>query len=228
MGYFSLFHGTTFEGGKDIPVNGYNPDTNIWDCSDEMKMYFYFPLTILNREFDLDEDEAEESEWENAQFKCMDLAKESGQIAEAFSESPHNYSCVIEFRFPDTDENMREVYDYIEEDYSCPNMECANCIGIGIINKAIKEKRCEIIVHYFPFYSKLSLFYLVPLVKNQFLEASIEKLPGEEYEALTLLSEVDIPYSIYENLVYECEEDLSQQMIYNFNAMEIMREKGEI
>lgn len=228
MGYFSLFHGTTFEGGKDIPVNGYNPDTNIWDCSDEMKMYFYFPLTILNREFNLDEDEAEEAEWENAQFKCMDLAKESGQIAEAFSESPHNYSCVIEFRFPDTDENMREVYDYIEEDYSCPNMECANCIGIGIINKAIKEKRCEIIVHYFPFYSKLSLFYLVPLTKNQFLEASIEKLPGEEYEALMLLSEVDIPYSIYENLIYECEEDLGQQMIYNFNAMEIMREKGEI
>ena len=228
MGYFSLFHGTTFEGGMNIPVNGYNPDTNIWNCSDEMKMYFYFPLTILNRDFDLDEDEAEESDWENAQFKCMDLAKESGQIAEAFSESPHNYSCVIEFRFPDTDENMREVYDYIEEDYSCPNMECANCIGIGIINKAIKEKRCEIIVHYFPFYSKLSLFYLVPLTKNQFLEASIEKLPGEEYEALMLLSEVDIPYSIYENLIYECEEDLSQQMIYNFNAMEIMREKGEI
>lgn len=228
MGYFSLFHGTTFEGGKDIPVNGYHPNNTIWGCSDEMKMYFYFPLTILNREFDLDEDEAEEAEWENAQFKCMDLAKESGQIAEAFSENPHNYSCVIEFRFPDTDENMREVYDYIEEDYSCPNMECANCIGIGIINKAIKEKRCEIVVHYFPFYSKLSLFYLIPLVKNQFLEASIEKLPGEEYEALMLLSEVDIPYSIYENLVYECEEDLSQQMIYNFNAMEIMREKGEI
>lgn len=228
MGYFSLFHGTTFEGGKNIPVNGYHSNSTIWDCSDDEKMYFYFPLTILNREFDLDEDEAEESEWENAQFKCMDLAKESGQIAEAFSESPHNYSCVIEFRFPDTDENMREVYDYIEEDYSCPNMECANCIGIGIINKAIKEKRCEIVVHYFPFYSKLSLFYLVPLVKNQFLEASIEELPGEEYEALMLLSEVDIPYSIYENLIYECEEDLSQQMIYNFNAMEIMREKGEI
>ena len=228
MGYFSMFHGTTFEGGQNIPIHGYNPDTNIWNCSDEMKMYFYFPLTILNRDFGLDEDEAEESDWENAQFRCMDLAKESGQIAEAFSESPHDYSCVIEFRFPDTDENMKEVYDYIEEDYSCPNMECANCIGIGIINKAIKEKRCEIVVHYFPFYSKLSLFYLVPLVKNQFLEASIEKLPGEEYEALMLLSEVDIPYSIYENLIYECEEDLSQQMIYNFNAMEIMREKGEI
>ena len=228
MGYFSMFHGTTFEGGQNIPIHGYNPDTNIWNCSDEMKMYFYFPLTILNRDFGLDEDEAEESDWENAQFRCMDLAKESGQIAEAFSESPHDYSCVIEFRFPDTDKNMKEVYDYIEEDYSCPNMECANCIGIGIINKAIKEKRCEIVVHYFPFYSKLSLFYLVPLVKNQFLEASIEKLPGEEYEALMLLSEVDIPYSIYENLVYECEEDLGQQMIYNFNAMEIMREKGEI
>ena len=228
MGYFSMFHGTTFEGGQNIPIHGYNPDTNIWSCSDEMKMYFYFPLTILNRDFGLDEDEAEESDWENAQFRCMDLAKESGQIAEAFSESPHDYSCVIEFRFPDTDENMKEVYDYIEEDYSCPNMECANCIGIGIINKAIKEKRCEIVVHYFPFYSKLSLFYLVPLVKNQFLEASIEKLPGEEYEALMLLSEVDIPYSIYENLVYECEENLGQQMIYNFNSMEIMREKGEI
>ena len=228
MGYFSLFHGTSFEGGKNIPINGYNPDTNIWGCSDEMKMYFYFPLTILNREFDLDEDEAEEAEWENAQFKCMDLAKESGQIAEAFSENPHDYSCVIEFRFPDTEENMREVYDYIEEDYSCPNMECANCIGIGIINKAIKEKRCEIIVYYFPFYSKLSLFYLVPLAKNEFLEASIEKLPGEEYEALMLLSEVNVPYSIYESLILECEEDISQQMIYNFNSMEIMREKGEI
>ena len=228
MGYFSMFHGTTFEGGQNIPIHGYNPGTNIWNCSDEMKMYFYFPLTILNRDFDLDEDEAEESDWENAQFRCMDLAKESGQIAEAFSESSHYYSCVIEFRFPDTDENMKEVYDYIEEDYSCPNMELANAIGIGIINKAIKEKRCEIIVHYFPFYSKLSLFYLVPLTKNQFLEASIEKLPGEEYEALMLLSEVDIPYSIYENLIYECEEDISQQMIYNFNSMEIMREKGEI
>ena len=228
MSYFSLFHGTSFEGGKNIPIHGYNPDTNVWNCSDEMKMYFYFPLTILNREFDLDEDEAEETEWENAQFRCMDYAKESGQIAEAFSENPHNYSCVIEFRFPTTDENMREVYDNIEEDYSCPNMEYANCIGIGIINKAIKEKRCEIVVHYFPFYSKLSLFYLVPLVKNQFLEASIEKLPGEEYEALMLLSEVNVPSSLYENLILECEEDISQQMIYNFNSMEIMREKGEI
>ena len=228
MSYFSLFHGTSFEGGKNIPIHGYNPDTNIWGCSDEMKMYFYFPLTILNREFDLDEDEAEESEWENAQFRCMDYAKESGQIAEAFSENPHNYSCVIEFHFPTTDENMREVYDNIEEDYSCPNMEYANCIGIGIINKAIKEKRCEIVVHYFPFYSKLSLFYLVPLVKNQFLEASIEKLPGEEYEALMLLSEANIPSSIYENIILECEEDISQQRIYNFNSMEIMREKGEI
>ena len=107
-------------------------------------------------------------------------------------------------------------------------MEYANCIGIEIINKAIKEKRCEIVVHYFPFYSKLSLFYLVPLVKNQFLEASIEKLPGEEYEALMLLSEVNVPSSLYENLILECEENISQQMIYNFNSMEIMREKGEI
>ena len=228
MGYFSMFHGTTFEGGQNIPIHGYNPDTNIWNCSDEMKMYFYFPLTILNREFDLDEDEAEESDWENAQFRCMDLAKESGQIAEAFSESPHDYSCVIEFRFPDTDENMKEIYDYIEEDYSCPNMELANAIGIGIINKAIKEKRCEIVVHYFPFYSKLSLFYLVPLFTNEQLQHSLEMLPNEEYEALMLLSEINIPSSIYETIVLECEEDISQQMIYNFNAMEIMREKGEI
>lgn len=228
MGYFSLFHGTSFEGGKDIPIHGYHPNSTIWDCSDDGKMYFYFPLTILNREFDLDEDEAEEAEWENAQFKCMDLAKESGQIAEAFSENPHNYSCVIEFRFPDTDENMREVYDYIEEDYSCPNMELANTIEIGIINKAIKEKRCEIVVHYFPFYSKLSLFYLVPLFTNEQLQHSLEMLPNEEYDVLKLLSEANIPYSLYETIVLECEEDISQQMIYNFNSMEIMREKGEI
>ena len=31
MGYFSMFHGTTFEGGQNIPIHGYNPDTNIWN-----------------------------------------------------------------------------------------------------------------------------------------------------------------------------------------------------
>ena len=107
-------------------------------------------------------------------------------------------------------------------------MEYANCIGIGIINKAIKEKRCEIVVHYFPFYSKLSLFYLVPLFTNEQLQHSLEMLPNEEYDALMLLSGINIPSSIYETIILECEEDISQQMIYNFNSMEIMREKGEI
>ena len=221
MGVFKLFHGTTFEGGQDIPRNGYDYDkgNSPWSCSDDARVYFYFPQTVLNRELGVDDEDATEDEWKEAEQKCLELANESAQIAQALLPNPQNRTCVLEFIFPDTPEFMHNVYDYIAEDWSCENMNLANSIDVSIINKMIKERKCEIVVHYFPFFPKLSLFYLGSLVDNPYFQEAFEKMNKIDQVSLSLVGKIDY-WQIFEDLTY-VEEKEGEQMIYNFKALNI-------
>ena len=221
MGTFKLFHGTTFEGGQDIPRNGYDygKGNSPWSCSDDARVYFYFPQTVLNRELGIDDEDATEDDWKEAEQKCLELANESAQIAQALLPNPQNRTCVLEFIFPDTPKFMHNVYDYIVDDESCENMVLSNSIDASIINKMIKERKCEVVVHYFPFYPKLSLFYLSSLVDNSYFQEAFERMSKIDQVSLSMVGKMD--YSqIFEDLIF-VEEKEGEQMIYNFKALNI-------
>ncbi len=189
---FKMFHGTTFEGGNRIPFFGFNSSYNkAWSCSDEEMVYFYNPITILNSNEISDEQDADN--W------CLERANEQGQIQNALLDEPNTRTCVLEFQFND------EALDLFENDISCENMFGADQANLQEINKIILNRQCKIIVHYFPFFPKLSIFYLTGLIDNPYFTDSFEKMKEIDRAALKIACSSGDTYEIFEVIVYQNE-----------------------
>lgn len=188
----NLFHGTTLKGAEDIIKNGYDyfKGNKAWNCSNPKHIYFYNPTKMLECELGITEDESSVDDWIEAERLCLSYAKENADIQNALSPNPDNQVCVLEFIF--NDEIELEALNWLGDDYSCQNMELASTLPVEFLNECIKNKKVGIILHYFHFYSKLSLFYLVSLLDNPYMSTALEKLPKEEYDILRFLSSVDI------------------------------------
>ena len=188
---FKMFHGTTFDGAKKIPIEGFNPwKGKAWSCSDEEMVYFYNPVTILNSGETETEEEADN--W------CLERANEQGQIQNALLNEPFTTTCVLEFQFND------DVLNLFENDMSCDGMLGADQINLEEVNYIIRKKQCKIIVHYFQFYPKLSIFYLTGLKDNSYFITAFENMKEIDRIALEIACSGDT-YEIFEAIVYQDE-----------------------
>lgn len=188
---FKMFHGTTFNGGEKIPIFGFDPSYNkAWSCSDEEMVYFYNPATVLNSR--------EASTEEEADYWCLQMANEQGQIQNALLDSPFTTTCVLEFQFDD------EALDLFENDTSCDGMFGADQIDLQEINYIILHKKCKIIAHYFLFYPKLSIFYLTSLENNTYFTKAFDEMEKIDRIALQIACRGDT-YSIFEEISHQDE-----------------------
>ena len=139
----TIYHGTSQESYYNIIKKGFEDKYCIWNCSDDNNTYFY----DLKKCIDLD---------------CLDKNStisrtfESAQIASALRASLGNKMYVIEVEIDDK---------YIEEDYSCENMDLAVCVDNEYLNKYGKIKNiysCK----YDPF---IRYFVLKGIINNDYL-----------------------------------------------------------
>lgn len=199
---FTLFHGTTLKGYQDIVNGKYDSSkgNNPWNCSDSNKIYFYDPVAILNTEYDSDSKHKQE-----ANEMAQRLANEAGQIANAPSETPDNRTVVLEFIF--ADDNI--YFEDVEEDLSCPNMCWAVQIDADKFNELIRNGKCSIKIHFYKFYPKMSLCYLVPLVDNDYF--NLEALTNDEKDLLLKLKNMEC-YTLYDSIIYDLSEEEDEMM----------------
>lgn len=187
---FKIFHGTTFDGAQNIMKNGFDYlHGNAWSCSVPKQVYFYELNYIIEHEADGDEDVAINiaKEWANG----------NAQIQNALLKNPNKYTCVLELQFEDDG-----VYGDFYPDDSCDNTYGAVCIDQEIINNFIREGKCKIIPHYYPFCVKLSLIYLMSLVNNEYFAEAFENMNECERQALVSLSKSEY---FFEDIFF-CEE----------------------
>ena len=175
---FKMYHGTTFENAKNIMKNGFESINHNWEPSVDNMVYFMNPASIENNE---------DCDSEFAENEAMRIANEEGQIANALLNNPSPLTSVIEIQIPN------EYLDCFENDDSCPNMVNADQVKLKDVNKILKDPRAAVIPHYFEFYPKLSLFYLVNLIDNEYIDLC-NKLNDIDYQALTLLAKNECPY----------------------------------
>lgn len=184
---FKMFHGTTLEGAKKIPFEGFDPwKGKAWNCSDEEMVYFYNPATVLNSGETDTEQEADN--W------CLMRANGQGQIQNALLDEPSAITCVLEFQFNDN------ALDLFENDMSSDTF-AADQINLEEINYIIHKKQCKIITHYFQFYPKLALFYLTGLKENPYFITAIENMKEVDRLALEIASKSS-NYELFESIDY--------------------------
>lgn len=212
----NLFHGTTLKGAEDIIKNGYDyfKGTQPWSCSNPKHIYFYNPIKMLECEMGLDLESCDLDDWSDAENRCIQLSKESADIANALQEIPDDQVCVLEFIF--NEEIELEALNWLGEDFSCENMDLASTLPVEFINDCIKNRKVGIIIHYFHFYIKLTPFYLISLTDNPYFSLSLEKMSKEEYNTLMLLKGVDYPH-IIDTILTESQETIDK-IYWNFTT----------
>lgn len=198
---FKMYHGTTFKNAKNILENGFKSTDHNWIPSVDDMVYFMNPTSIENNE---------DCNSEYAESEAMRIANEEGQIANALIDNPIPITTVLEIQVPD------DYMDCFENDNSCPNMSNADQVNLNDINMILKDTRTVIVPHYFEFYPKISLFYLVSLIDNKYMDLR-SKLNEMDYQALVILAKNEVPY-IEE--IFEVEELSSTELCqysYLFN-----------
>lgn len=171
MSKFKMYHGTTYEGGIDIPIHGFNTKNQSWFLSDEQKVYFINPDSVENNE---------DIKGTALKKRCLEMANEQGLISSALQNNPSQFSCVLEFVINNSEDPF---YDEFENDNSCENSYCSDQCDINFINDLIlnHKDKIKIFRHWFYFYPRLSLFYLTGL-SQQYLNDS--NLTDNDLEAL--------------------------------------------
>lgn len=210
---YKLYHGTTVNGAKDIIENGYDyfKGQHPWSCSNPKHMYFYDIDKILECELGLDLEEATEDDYKDAENIAKQYAKESADIVNALKTNPDSNVCVMELIFDK--EIELEMLNWLGEDYSCENMELASTLPVDFINDCIKNHKVKIIVYYYNFFTKLSLFYLLEIFNNPYATQAMEKLPKEYYDTLSRLLSTDCSYII--NTIFENSLEICDRKIFN-------------
>ena len=210
---YKLYHGTTVNGAKDIIENGYDyfKGQHPWSCSNPKHMYFYNPVKIVECDLGLDLEEATEDDYKDAENRAQQYAKEAADIVNALKENPDSQVCVMELIFDK--EIELEMLNWLGEDYSCENMELASTLPVDFINDCIKNHKVKIIVYYYNFFTKLSLFYLLGIFNNSYAIQAMERLPKEEYNTLIMLAGIDCCYII--DTICESSIEFCDRKVFN-------------
>lgn len=180
MSTIHLFHGTSYNKYLSIKNSGFSDcKKTIWDCSIEEKTYFY-EMERMSREEGMEDESIEDKI-----ILCLEKANESAQITASLEPHQVRNDRTVVFEILIDEKDLEE---HLEEDDSCENTYGAVQIYSLIINNLIKAKKATVIVHFFKFNPKFSLFYLVNLINNRYFEDSWNKLEYEEKEVLRELS----------------------------------------
>lgn len=184
-----LAHGTAAN-PDTILKGGFDNIEGFWNCSEFNQVYFYEYKEFCRVEgYDLN--------GEDVLDILIRRANEQGQIQNAVQETPENFTSVFEFHFPE------EFKKEIKPDDSCANMASYGSVQVNMatINKYMKQGKCKVIVHKFPFCIKCSLLYLTSMFNNPYAETSLEKLPQYEREVLETLAKGEFNDSFWEDYI---------------------------
>lgn len=163
--YMLCYHGTTADNLKGILSSGLlaNPPGRVWHVS-ENAVYFYGPNFLSNLLSEYDEPNDLDEETQHQRF--LDQAFDNASCA--LGKAKDCRAVVIVFEL-DEDEEGYEVLN----DYSCPNMEFANCIYKDIpahkIRKVYISNDLSLVKGYFLAFRKSNPYYLEGL--SQFEES---------------------------------------------------------
>lgn len=184
-----LVHGTAAN-PDTILKEGFDNIEGFWNCSEFNQVYFYEYKKFCKAEgYDLDEKDTLDI--------LIRRANEQGQIQNAIQETPENFTSVFEFHFPE------EFKKEIKPDDSCALMASYGSVQVNMatINKYMKQGKCKVIVHKFPFYIKCSLLYLSSMLNNPYAETGLEKLPQYEKEVLETFAKEEFNNSFFEDYI---------------------------
>lgn len=197
-----LFHGTIC--GDNILEEGFDNLPGCWDCSEFNLAYFYEYTRYC-------ECEGWDKEDESAYFDILSSANSQGQIQNAFLVNPAPHTDVLEFHFP------KEFKEYITEDCSCENMVHYGAVevNISILNKWMKEGKCKIIFHRYPFLTKCSLMYLTGIYNNPMASSAISSLPEYEQKGLEALVKGGFNEDFYDCCI-TCVEEIEEPREINY------------
>lgn len=159
-----IYHGTSYEFGKKILEEGFNPKNHTWDCSMDDCIYFYYS-------FEEDEEYLKELAIQNAQITA----------AVNHSHSPHLFLFSI-----DIDESLIEEF----KDYSCEGMSNE---ALEIPVSFLKNQKIDYEKVDGRFIPSMSLAYLAPLSKDYLNTASLtteEEYVLYDKDACEVLGEV--------------------------------------
>lgn len=165
MSIIHLFHGTSYNRYLSIKENGFSScKSTIWNCADEEMTYFYEMEKLCESECMEDEEEATKIQF------CSERANESAQITSAIEKVPGNFTVVFELMVEDS-----VIEEYMEPDDSCENMSDVGAVTVpsNVLNELIDMGVIKVKVHFFPFNSKFSLFYLVGLIENEYFQDTL-------------------------------------------------------
>lgn len=159
-----IYHGTSYEFGKKILEEGFNPKNHTWHTSMDDCIYFYYS-------FEEDEEYLKELAIQNAQITA----------ALNHSQSPHLFLFSI-----DIDESLIEEF----KDYSCEGMSDE---ALEIPVSFLKDTKIDYEKVEGRFIPSMSLAYLAPLSKDYLNTASLtteEEYVLYDKDACEVLGEV--------------------------------------
>lgn len=159
-----IYHGTSYEFGKKILEEGFNPKNHTWHTSMDDCIYFYYS-------FEEDEEYLKELAIQNAQITA----------ALNHSQSPHLFLFSI-----DIDESLIEEF----KDYSCEGMSDE---ALEIPVSFLKNQKIDYEKVNGRFIPSMSLAYLAPLPKDYLNTASLtteEEYVLYDRDACEVLGEV--------------------------------------
>lgn len=159
-----IYHGTSYEFGKKILEEGFNPKNHTWHTSMDDCIYFYYS-------FEEDEEYLKELAIQNAQITA----------ALNHSQSPHLFLFSI-----DIDESLIEEF----KDYSCEGMSDE---ALEIPVSFLKDTKIDYEKVDGRFIPSMSLAYLAPLSKDYLNTASLtteEEYVLYDKDACEVLGEV--------------------------------------
>ncbi|MFR1685780.1 MAG: hypothetical protein ACLSVX_01205 [Massilimicrobiota timonensis] len=159
-----IYHGTSYEFGKKILEEGFNPKNHTWHTSMDDCIYFYYS-------FEEDEEYLKELAIQNAQITA----------ALNHSQSPHLFLFSI-----DIDESLIEEF----KDYSCEGMSNE---ALEIPVSFLKDTKIDYEKVDGRFIPSMSLAYLAPLSKDYLNTASLtteEEYVLYDKDACEVLGEV--------------------------------------
>lgn len=158
---YTLYHGC-IESAIEPIINGEygveksTPIVHPWTCANGNDIFFHDKE--LFKRYEGLEYETEETVTSEVIRKC----NEQSQIQNACLKRPLDKTCVLECTFL-ADEEGNEITswkDIARLDDSCNNMDSAVCMSAKYFRSLVKDRKVTFKVHEFPFYLKLTLFYI--------------------------------------------------------------------
>lgn len=181
-----LYHGTTLENYNEILENGFEHDSIVWDnASDCNYIYFWNPADLMD-DYGCDDSD----DMESAEYMARENAASSGKITASIQKSKHDKVIILELDVPDS---------LVSHDDSCGDDKME-----GAVKALCTDISPDMItdVYYSVFVPSASLFYIVWLLHNDYIDLEYH-LSDVEIELIQNLQKVEIPEFFYLSEVYQ-------------------------